>query len=429
MSMRSVADHRRIVDALLAPALARRAATDPEVRAISDASVVGRVLAESLASRDPLPPFDNSQMDGYAVRAADLAGASASAPVELPIGRTTAAGDAPIVHLPGTASPVMTGAAIPIGADAVVPIERADPARFTVLSRAGDPDPTGTVRFASAPPRGEFVRAAGSDLPAASPLLPAGTRLTPARIGLLASAGVAEVAVRPRPRILLVTTGDEVVDPGAALEPGRIRDANTPMLAAALREAGAEVTAVRVPDRPEALRALLAEQADAHELLVTSGGISMGAFEVVREALAGAGVDFTGIAMQPGGPQGAGLLRPEPGGASRPDAGIPALCFPGNPVSSWLSAEMFLLPALRAAAGRTASLPVEQRELAHALDSPAAKHQVRRGWIDAQGRVHVTAPGSHLLADLAAAEILAHVPVGVEHLDAGDTIEVWRLDV
>lgn len=429
MSMRTVTDHRRVVDALLAPALARRAASDPDLLPVSDPALLGRVLAEALVSRDPLPPFDNSQMDGYAVRAADLAGASPSSPIQLPIGRTTAAGDAPIAHRPGTASPVMTGAAIPLGADAVVPVERVDPARFTALSRSGDPDPTGTVRFASAPPVGEFVRPTGSDLPAASPLLPAGARLTPARIGLLATAGFAAVAVRPRPRILLVTTGDEVVDPGAALEPGRIRDANTPMLAAALREAGAAVTAVRVPDRPEALRALISERADAHELLVTSGGISMGAFEVVRDALDGAGVDFTGIAMQPGGPQGAGLLRPEPIDAGCPASGIPALCFPGNPVSSWLSAEMFLLPALRAAAGRTASRPVEQRELAHPIVSPAAKHQVRRGRIDEHGRVHVTAPGSHLLADLAAAEILAHIPVGVDRLDAGDTIEVWRLDV
>ena len=422
--MRSVAEHTRLVRALVDPVLARLAAGAPEHLPVGSPGLPGRVAAADLLAGEPLPPFDNSQMDGYAVRSADLAGAG-DAPAELRIGRATAAGDPPLPHEPGTASPVMTGAAVPAGADAVIPIERADPPRFTELRRAGDPAPAGVVRFAAPPEPGAFVRPRGSDLRAGDRLVSAGDRLTPARIGLLAGAGVAVVPVRRRPRVLLVTTGDELAGPGAPLAPGAIHDANTPLLAAALREAGAEVTPERVPDRPEALRRLLRERGAEHELLVTSGGISAGAFEVVRDALADRGAEFASLALQPGGPQGCGLVRAE--GPEGP--AIPALCFPGNPVSSALSAELFLLPLLRAYAGRPAGLPVERRPLAHDVESPPHKHQIRRGGLDADGRVRVTPPGSHLLADLASAEVLVHIPAGVARLAAGSPVELWRLDV
>ncbi|MFC7764914.1 molybdopterin-binding protein [Leucobacter soli] len=246
----------------------------------------------------------------------------------------------------------MTGAAIPIGADAVIPIELADPPRFGELRRAGDPAPQGSVRFVAAPAPAEFVRTAGSDLPAGAILLDAGVRLTPSRIGLLANAGVRSVPVRPKPRILLVSTGDEVSAPGEPLAPGRIYDANTPLLASALRGAGADVEVCRVSDSPDALRRLVVEEGSTADVLVTSGGISAGAYEVVREALAGLGAEFTGLALQPGGPQGCGGLA-LPGGGS-----LPALCFPGNPVSSALSAELFLLPcSARTPAGRHCAPP------------------------------------------------------------------------
>ena len=439
--MRTVEDHAREVRELLAPVLAMLREGAPERLAIDDPGLAGRVVAEELRSPIPLPPFDNSQMDGYAVRSAEVAaalagsaggaggsvgagepGAAADTGVaEFRIGRTVAAGDPPVAHEPGTASPVMTGAPLPTGADTVIPIERADPPRFTELRRARDEAPAGTVRFTAAPAAGEFVRPLGSDLPEGEPLLPAGARLTPARIGLLANAGIAEVPVRPRLRILLVTTGDEVAAPGEEIAPGRVFDANTPLLAAALRGAGALVTPARAADRPEELARLVLELAEEHDLLVTSGGISAGAFEVVREALAPLGVRFLGVAMQPGGPQGLGI-------AGFGEHQLPALCFPGNPVSSALSAEVFLLPLLREHAGRAPRRAPERRPLAHAVDSPEGKHQLRRGRIDAEGRVHVTPPSSHLLADLAAAEILAHLPVGVAHLDAGDPVEIWRLD-
>ncbi|WP_336658686.1 molybdopterin molybdotransferase MoeA [Leucobacter sp. USHLN153] len=418
--MRSHTEHAEIVRELLRPVLERTAASRPEKLRIADPELVGRVAACDVLAAVTLPPFDNSQMDGYAVRAADLS-TDAAGPVTLPIGRTTAAGDAPIRHEPGTAAPVMTGAAIPIGADAVIPIEHADPPRFTELRRAGGPAPQGTVSFSSVPAAGTFVRRAGSDRERGAQLVAVGRRLTPARIGLLAHAGVVEVAVRPRLRILLVSTGDEVAEPGSELAAGRVYDANSPLLAAALREVGAAVECRRVADSPESLRALIARESPNCDLIVTSGGISAGAFEVVRDALERIGASFAGLALQPGGPQGCGVV----------DAGagpIPVLCFPGNPVSSALSFELFLRPLLREYAGARATRPVEERALAHDVESPAQKHQVRRGRIDADGRVVVSGPSSHLLADLADAEVLAHIPRGVSGLRAGDHVEVWRID-
>nr|WP_255529483.1 molybdopterin-binding protein [Leucobacter edaphi] len=234
---------------------------------------------------------------------------------------------------------------------------------------------------------------------------------------MLANAGISEVPVVRLPRVLLLATGDEVAGAGETPRPGQIFDANGPLLAAALRGAGAEVVSRRVADQPAAVTALLREEAPRFDLVVTSGGISAGAFEVIREALTPAGIDFLAVAMQPGGPQGLGAL---PGGT-------PVLCFPGNPVSSALSAEAFLLPLLRSFAGRTPRRS-EHRELADAVDSPAMKHQLRRGNLDTDGRVRVTPPSSHLLADLAAAELIAHIPLGVTRLEAGDTVEIWRLD-
>lgn len=435
--MRTHTEHAAIVAALLAPALRAVALREPERLPIDDAALSGRIAACEIRAEIPLPPFDNSQMDGYAVRTADFAG---GAPRTLVVGLAAAAGDAPIACAPGTACPVMTGAPIPVGADAVIPIEQAEPPRFGQLRRPSDPAPPDaqaaeTVTFASAPQPGAFVREQGSDHAAGAPLLLAGARLRPASIGLLASAGVATVPVRRRVRILLVSTGDEVTAPGEPLAPGRIYDANAPLLAAALRDAGAEVTARRVADRPEALRACIAA-AGEHDLLVTSGGISAGAFEVVRDAFGagdrsgragsgvtvGSGVEFTAIAMQPGGPQGAGTVDID-------GVRLPTLCFPGNPVSSALSAELFLLPLLREHAGLPARGARTTARLAHDTASPEHKHQVRRGRFLADGSVALSPPSSHLLADLANAELLAHIPIGVAHLAAGSPIEIQRFDV
>ncbi|UOQ60416.1 molybdopterin molybdotransferase MoeA [Leucobacter rhizosphaerae] len=423
---RTIAEHTAAVRELLAPALQRLREHAPETIPVGDPDLRTRVTAAAILTGTPLPPFDNSQMDGYAVRAADLADASASAPVSLPIGRTTAAGDRIGQHAPGTASPIMTGAVVPRGADAVVPIERCEPPQFGALSRVGDPPPTGSVAFSAPVEVGRFVRRAGEDARVGSEILPEGVRLTPARIGVLAAAGVVAVPVRPTLRVLVCSTGDELlrtdslgaVSRGAAT--GLIHDANTPMLAAALRDAGAVVTTLRSGDRANDFRdAVLGSLAEV-DLVITSGGISAGAFEVVREALAPLGIAFGSVAMQPGGPQGLGSL-------DRDGTAIPVVCFPGNPVSALISAETFVLPLLRDAAGLPAERRRERLRLAHDAESPVDKHQVRRGRIGADGRVTVSAPGSHLLSELAAADVLVHLPLGIDHFPADTPVDTWRL--
>ncbi|MEV8337240.1 gephyrin-like molybdotransferase Glp [Leucobacter sp. NPDC077196] len=432
--MRSHTEHAAIVAELVTPLLLQLADRDPEMLAIDDAGLDGRVVAHDILAAIPLPPFDNSQMDGYAVRTADFSG---DGPFTFVVGPTAAAGVAPFSCSPGSACPVMTGAAIPFEADAVIPIEQADPPRFGLLQRMGAAATPGaapaydaeTVTFSHAPQPGAFVREQGSDHAGDAPLVLRGSRLRPSSIGLLASAGVAMVPVLPRPRVLLLSTGDEITAPGGRLAPGRIYDANAPLLAAALRAAGAEVTVHRVADQPGALLACIAA-AGEHDLLVTSGGISAGAFEVVRDAFGGdphtendpSSIAFTAIALQPGGPQGAGFVAVN-------GRRLATLCFPGNPVSSALSAELFLLPLLRAHAGIPEHGQRSTARLAHETDSPEHKHQVRRGRFLDDGSVELSPPSSHLLSDLATAELLAHIPVGVAYLAAGSPIEIQRFDV
>jgi len=414
--------HVAAVAGLLSPVLA--ALADParaEIVPLAPGGPArGRVLATDIPSPGPVPPFTNSQMDGYAVRAADIAAATASSPVRLRVGPTRAAGDPPGQHEPGTASPVMTGAAIPAGADAVVPIELVDPPRFPVSVTAGG-DPAAVVSFSAPVTPGTFLREAGSDISAGDLLLPAGTRLGPAQLAALASAGRTTAPVRPRPRVLLISTGHELRAPGETLAPGQIHDANTASLSASLIDSGAEVTCASTPDDAAALLAVVEAHPDV-DLLVTTGGVSAGAFEVVRDALEPRGVAFGHVAMQPGGPQGAGLLQ------RRGRAPLPVVAFPGNPVSALLSFEMFLRPLLRRAAGLRERREVLWLPLAHAIESPQGKHQVRRGMLRDDGSVSVGAPGSHLLHDYARATVLVHVPAGIAALPAGAEVEVWRID-
>lgn len=410
---RTIDEHADAVATLLREGLAHRRvetiAVDVSLLAASPARHVGRILAEDVRAPIDLPPFDNSQMDGFAVRAAELGAEGAT----LTVGPMIVAGAGVLDLAPGTAMPIMTGAPIPHGADAVVPVERAVPSSY--------PDEGGSVALPGGVAAGMFIRSTGSDARAGDLLLAAGTRLGPAQWGALAAAGVGAVAVHRRSWVLVVSTGLELAAPGADLAPGRIHDANGTSLGASLAGLGLEVSVASLrSDDPAALIELLRER--EFDLLVTSGGVSAGAHEVVRLALEPLGVAFLSVAMQPGGPQGLGS-------ADLGRGPVPVVALPGNPVSVLVSFEAFLRPALLEVAGRRRTRrDTELLPLAEGLDSPAAKHQLRRATVHA-GRVHmVGGPSSHLLGHYALADALAHVPVGVERMEAGDPIEIWRID-
>ncbi|MFC9354328.1 gephyrin-like molybdotransferase Glp [Arthrobacter sp. NPDC057013] len=399
---RSVTDHRQAVRELLEPLVSpERTEKLPLVRAL------GRGLAEDVTAPLSLPPFPNSQMDGFAIRSTDVPDGGALLRVAAPV----PAGAQPAPLQPGTAVPIMTGAMVPDGADAVVPVEQAVPSVF--------PDPGEDAEVSlPATPAGTFIRAAGSDIEAGRQALAAGTCLGPAQLGLLAALGLPDVLVHKQLSVLLVTTGDEVVEPGKALGGGKIYDANGTLLESSLRQAGLDVTRAGISaDSPDGLRALLRTHAPAVDFIVTTGGVSKGAYEVVRQAMDGQDVAFQHVAMQPGGPQGLGTFD-----------GVPLLAFPGNPVSCLVSFEMFLRPVLGELFGAPAPRPAVRARLAQPLTSPAGKHQVRRGSFQADGTVRLQGgESSHLVQALAHSNALVHVPAGTAALDAGAEVEVWML--
>ncbi len=394
---RSVDEHSRVVAALIA--------ATPVVW-LPLVECAGLALAEPVTASVPLPPFDNSAMDGYAVRSVDVAGATAQAPVQLAVTEDIPAGrtDSPSLQ-PCTAHRIMTGAPMPPGADTVVPVELTDGGRHRVQI------------FGPRAP-GESVRRAGGDVAAGDQVLPVGAVLGPAQLGLAAAVGHPELAVHRRPRVLVLATGSELVAPGAPLQHGQIYESNGTMLAAAVCDAGGQAELMHfVPDDVAALEAALAPRLAGVDLLVTSGGVSAGAYEVVKSAMTGHGVEFGKVAMQPGGPQGAGRYR-----------GVPVAALPGNPVSASVSFEMFVRPALRAAMGLPAQRPRVTARLTEALDSPAGLRQFRRGALDpTAGTVApVGGPGSHLLGALARSDCLIDIPEPVTRLATGDHVEVLR---
>jgi len=262
------------------------------------------------------------------------------------------------------------------------------------------------------------VRTAGSDIAAGERAMAARTCLGPAQLGLLAALGMAEVEVYRAVTVLLVTTGDEVVQPGQPLPQGKIYDSNGTLLEAAMKQAGLNVRRTGIStDNPAELQALLRTAGHDVDLIVTTGGVSKGAYEVVRQAMADQPAEFLHVAMQPGGPQGIGLFD-----------GVPFLGFPGNPVSCLVSFEMFLRPALSGLLGSPAARQPLRARLAQPLESPGHKHQVRRGSLQPDGTVQLEGgEGSHLMHALAGSNCLVHVPVGVTELAAGDEVEVWML--
>ncbi|MEC5180314.1 molybdopterin molybdotransferase MoeA [Arthrobacter sp. CG_A4] len=398
----TVEAHREAVRRLLAPLR-----TPDRIERFPLLAALGRGLAEDIVAPLDLPSFANSQMDGFAIRSTDVPDDGAELRVAAPV----PAGIAPAELAPGTAAPIMTGAMMPPGADAVVPIELAVPDSFPV---PGEP---ATVRLPAAA-AGNFVRNAGSDIRTGELALAAGTFLGPGQLGLLAALGFTEVPAYRALRILLVTTGDEVVEPGSPLGPGKIYDSNATLLETSMRQAGLEVTRTGIStDRPGELTGLLRRHTPDVDLIVTTGGVSKGAYEVVRQAMEGHDVEFLGVALQPGGPQGIGTFD-----------GVPVLGFPGNPVSCLVSFEMFLRPVLGALFGSPAPRPAVRARLAEALTSPPGKHQVRRGTLRPDGTVGLEGgAGSHLVSALAHSNALVHVPDGIAALAEGAEVEVWML--
>ena len=275
----------------------------------------GCILSEAVVADVDLPAFDNSSMDGYAVRLADVAHASESNPVKLPVVGDIAAGSQSVYSVqPGLSTRIMTGAPIPAGAEAVVPIEWTDQG-------------IAAVTITRAPKPGQYIRRAGEDVRSGELVLDIGTRLGPGQIGLLAAVGRDRVKVRPRPRVVILSTGSELVEPGQPTRAGQIHESNSYILTTAAREAGATVFRVGiVPDEPHKLMDAIEDQLIRADLVLTSGGVSVGAYDVVKEVLSRLGtVAFEQVAMQPGKPQGFGTIGPD---------STPIITLPGNPVSS-----------------------------------------------------------------------------------------------
>ena len=386
----------------------------PVTVALADS--VGCVLAGDVISPEDVPPFANSALDGYAVLASD----TTVVPVEMPVVAEVAAGaaaDRPLVA--GEAIRIMTGAPMPPGADAIVLVERTD--RLDDGSR---------VRIHETVVSGQAVRNAGDDIRVGTTVFTAGTVIRPAVAGVLASVNAQKIEVIPRARVAVLSTGDELIDDGSPLGPGQIRESNKTMLLALVSECGADAVDFGVVrDDEAALEVVLREAADTCDVIVTSGGVSMGDFDVVKAVLSRiAEMQWMEVAIKPAKPFAFGRLRNTTGRR------VPVFGLPGNPVSSLVSFELLARPALRQMMGHRG--PLLRQGIAAIADSPLRRgtdgkvhYQRVHGEFGADGRYHVTAggpQGSHQLAASAVASALAEIPDG-DGVAAGGEVFVYLL--
>ena len=391
------------IDEALESVLERSQLLPAENVPIADA--LGRVVREPAGAAVDLPPFPSSAMDGFAVRAAET-------PARLPVAYRVAAGGAPPGPLPpGMAAGIATGGTVPDGADAVVPVERVE-------------DHGEHVDVPHEATAGQHVRPRGGDVRAGDVVVASGTRLGAVQIGALGAAGVATVVCSSRPRVAILATGNELRNPGQSLEDGQIYESNRRMIAAALASSGAEISVLPVAaDDPEAHRAAIARGLE-HDVLVTSGGVSMGPHDLVRRVAAALGVEeiFWGVAIKPGKPLAFGV---------RGDTLMFGL--PGNPVSSLVGALVFVHPALLARQGVASPKPsyLRGRVTAPLPRNPHRDEFVRATRTDLADGVDlapITGQESHMIVRAAAADALIHVPRGEGEVRVGEMVRFLPLD-
>ncbi|MBI5566392.1 MAG: molybdopterin molybdotransferase MoeA [Chloroflexi bacterium] len=410
MDMLSVAEAQRAILATIQPL---------ETESVELLNALGRVLAADVRSDVDLPPFDNSSMDGYALQARDVIGATPDRSVRLPVVADIPAGHpSPIELTAGTAARITTGAVLPRGADAVVPVEDTDDD-----ARGAHPLPD-SIGVRRAVKSGDFVRYAGDDVRRGERVLAASTLIRPAEIALLAAVGQARVPVYRQPHVALLATGDELVEPNQAPGPGQIRNVNAYATAALVAQYGGVPLPLGIAaDRFDAVTAKLESAIEqGADLIVASAGVSVGAYDLVKDAVAAHGaIDLWRVRMRPGKPLAFGNYR-----------GVPFFGLPGNPVSAMLTFEQFVRPVLRVMAGLAQwHKPTIEVIVQEAIDSDG-RETYARAWVervDGHWQARLSGgQGSNMLSSLVRANALVIVPDGVRRLDAGSAARAQMLD-
>ncbi|MCB8947411.1 MAG: molybdopterin molybdotransferase MoeA [Ardenticatenaceae bacterium] len=383
-------------------------------------AALGRVLAQDVVAKDSLPPFSNSSMDGYALRAADLSGASAEKPATLQVVGDVAAGAVLDVTVePGTAVRIMTGAPVPAGADAVVPVEDTNESwrdRERPL-----PEQIQVNRSVQA---GDYIRHPGEDIEAGQAILAQGHILRPQEVGVLASLGIGQIAVVRRPKVAILATGDELLEIDQPLQPGKIRNSNGYTQAAQIMALGAEPVQLGIArDTETAVREKLQAGLDAGvDLFISSAGVSVGAYDVVKAVLEEEGnIGFWRVRMRPGKPLAYGTYH-----------GVPYLGLPGNPVSAMVSFERFARAAIRKMAGHTQlDRPTITVTVQEDIDSDGRESYIRAVVTHDENGYQATttgAQGSHMMTSLVKANALLIVPEGVKYVASGSQLTAWMFD-